>query len=823
MDKHKTALIAQAVILVAMACAIPIAKALPLPEEAFKEKRDKERLEIYARIEESIDIEEGSLMEAAINEIDDDFTKSIYTRLPKIDIPTLEEVNKLKEIELHNTLTSEQLRYDEMSAEEFERYFSQAYTTNPSTVDKMINTVAPKMIGALITDLSEYSAIEPKSDNYEVTITAGIINTNNNENREFEDILNNKYTIQTHEVFLDNRKIANIYIATDETGFIASMQLQVTIDRLKTTAPIKYTFTANEIENSFKIAKILNVNRQRQESYGLMQPWCAVASVNTVDSLYNPYSNLPIFTAKAVLPIVKDAEAYDCNGIWTEAAKDTAKDSAYNTSISDDPLMEKRFHNGLNRYQIRDLLGIMSTGESTVYNKTNYGGITSAVSKIKANKPFVLSLSTKQGDTWHATTIIGYIDSDIIIGSDPSYITGNNDLYMLYVNKNKAPDGKIAYLSTIRYFQPESIASTSSGRMYSIEYTIVPNNRPIETREISYKDIVDIYYRRNINEVISKQEEIVPKYFMGNIWNSEIDEYFRLNREFDRWTRYIYETEKGKKWELPGSLIDTLEATNPNNIRMSIPELLKHGLIEEYEYISANEEFKDRLERASALSITSLTEESQEYLKFTNGTAVEQYILNTYFDNPEWTAFSYLAGVLEDIGNENYNSWPKVDTIATVLDNNILNDREYDVADYLDTIFSLRRHNTKKIQVPSVSQVIKHLKDGECILLSLEESSNIGNASSEGNREVIMIYAYENASGGAVGDNSKATFKVWSPSWKVNTATPEWSSEFGELTVEKYETGKIRTKDIISAVVLNSSRISKDTYDLKYNEFKELE
>ena len=835
MKKYRTILLCEAVLVIVLILAIQVAYSISNSDTRYLNKRIRDLNEIHDKIHKLSVIEPGGLMEAAINEIDDEFTKRVYAELPKIDLPTLEEVNKLKEFKLHNDLTINELRYDSMEPEEFEAQFPELYSTYPSTIDGMITAIAPKMIGALITELSDYSGVEPNNPEYIISITDGTRNTTSAllDNDKFKDGNSEEFTVQTHEVFLDSRKIANIYFAIGDTGFVNSMQLQPVIDRLEVTKPVAYTFNSNQIENSFSIAKILNVNRARQESYGLMQPWCALAAVNCVDSLYNPYSNLTMNTARTVLPIVYDDSNYDCNGIWAEAAKDTSPTSAYNASISEDPLMAKRFRNGLNADQVKDLLGLMSTGASKKYNSTNCGGITSAVSNIKANKPFILSLIT-DNKLGHASTIIGYIDSDIIIGSDPGYITGNSDLFMLYVNRNKAPNGRSGYLSTIRYFQPHSVLDTNDGILYNINFVVEPNNRPQEIREISYKDVVDYYYLSNIEEVIEKQAEIVPKYFIGDLYRTDIEKKMAIN-DFISWTNKIYDESinknKNKNKNSNESFIEYLESANSNNIEISDTtdeELLENGLLDSYNIGRSNSNFINRLnEYDNYKTIYGLSDEMSSYLNNTRLTATNIFMQDIFAHNPEWLTFIWLTAASERIPNGS-DSLADIIEIKQTLDNDKLNNRECDVNTYLDIMFSLRRHDAQAISVPSASKLRDYIDDGNCVLLTLEENSNREGENSYKYRRVIMIYGYDQAEGGILTEEIDR-FNYWTPFEKMIESNAD-----GVIYVDDYENNIIRMTslvdyvtpvyyDIVSAVVFTPYSVDKDTYNLEYNKYAELE
>lgn len=838
---QRTILIVEAILVLGMAILTGLAYAYPDESERmtiYSKYRAEDLANVRENIQENIDIEPGSLMDLAIQEIDDEFTKKVYERLPKIELPDPEEIDRDYEVKLHNLSTSEELQYDSLEPEEYEELDIVTYSTNPSTMEEMLSSVAPRMISALIFNISEESLISPvDTNNFTVYITKGEQNTNGGilglfESTEFTDGNGDKYEVITHEVYLDHRKIANIHFAIDaDTDFVMSMQLQVDLEPIVTNPEILMTFTKSDIHER-PIAKILGVTRVKQYNYELMQPWCSLAAIETVRSQYSERINFNFIEplAKTVLPVVMDDDSnYDCNGIWTEAAKDTSENSPYNTAISQDPLMVKRFHNGLNSYQVRDLLGLTQVGQSTVYNETNCGSMTSAVSKIKSNKPYILALATD--GTGHAVTVIGYVDSDIIIGSDPTYNTAGEELFMLYVNRNKAPNGKTAYLSAVKYFWPAS--GDSDGVLYNIENTIVPNNKPSEKTEISYKDIVDYYYLMNINEVIEKQSEIVPKYFIGDLYRSEFEE--EINKDFYRYELYPkYRSEDSLKIEqTPQEKL--VNAMDNASIEVDLDRLIKLGMISGYyETTGDNISLVDILDRTT--NIFGLNDESISYLNNTRGTAVSYFLEHLVVTEPELPMISYFVNASEGIPEDSNSASAPLDAL-THLDSKILDNREYDSDNYLDRLLSIRRHDA---QVISSHTPIYKLKDyfdkGQVILLTLEDVTNTENNTYEKARRTILLYGITEVYPTEyypfdVNGETQYEIMAWVPYLKM--CTDNGSGKMS-ITAEEYNNNEIKIKkagtdeslktfEITGAVAVKSFSIDKDTYNKSYTTYGNLE
>ena len=838
---QRTILIVEAILVLGMAILTGLAYAYPDDAEKIRIYRKimvEDLKDVRDSIQENIDIEPGSLMDLAIQEIDDEFTKKVYERLPKIELPDPEEIDRDYEVKLHNLSTSEELQYDSLEPEEYEELDIVTYSINPSTMEEMLSSVAPRMISALIFNISEESLISPvDTNNFTVYITKGEQNTNGGilglfESTEFTDGNGDKYEVITHEVYLDNRKIANIHFAIDaDTDFVMSMQLQVDLEPIVTNPEILMTFTKSDIQER-PIAKILGVTRVKQYNYGLMQPWCSLAAIETVRSQYASSIQFNFIEplAKTVLPVVMDDDSnYDCNGIWTEAAKDTSENSPYNIAISQDPLMAKRFHNGLNNYQVRDLLGLTQVGQSTVYNETNCGSMTSAVSKIKSNKPYILALATD--GTGHAVTVIGYVDSDIIIGSDPTYKTAGEELFMLYVNRNKAPNGKTAYLSTVKYFWPAS--GDSDGVLYNIENTIVPNNKPSEKTEISYKDIVDYYYLMNINEVIEKQSEIVPKYFIGDLYRSEYEEesaeiYFEAKlypKYRDKDTMRVGKTDNEE-------LVDRLDGMSLSALDINIESYELRGMVEShYETVGDTISLIDIMERMSTLSLLGVNDAGIAYLNNTRGMAVYQFLVENYVvEHPEITLMALFANASEGIPDDSMSTF-KVNDATAKFDNTLLDNREREPDKYIDRLLSIRRHDAVVLSNhPPVTQLQQYFDDGYVVFLTLEIEGTTENEVSTNNRRTIMLYGMVDVKfKEAVGGYDRYTeMYAWVPYLKMNGGE---DTGITKISIEEYENNRISINDaggekmcnITGAVAVKSFSIDKDTYNKSYNTYGNLE
>ena len=254
---QRTILIVEAILVLGMAILTGLAYAYPDDAEKIRIYRKMmlaDLKDVRDNIQENIDIEPGSLMDLAIQEIEDEFTKKVYERLPKIELPDPEEIDRDYEVKLHNLSTSEELQYDSLEPEEYEELDIVTYSTNPSTMEEMLSSVAPRMISALIFNISEESLISPvDTNNFTVYITKGEQNTNGGilglfESTEFTD--NNKQRLKVtvnHIKYEDTEKNCDYsaFLYTPENTYVKSGDIIYSKGVISSSVPTvkgKYNF-----------------------------------------------------------------------------------------------------------------------------------------------------------------------------------------------------------------------------------------------------------------------------------------------------------------------------------------------------------------------------------------------------------------------------------------------------------------------------------------------------------------------------------------------------------------------------------------------------
>lgn len=173
---------------------------------------------------------------------------------------------------------------------------------------------------------------------------------------------------------------------------------------------------------NIKDTKRLGVTSLGQYSSGLMQPWCAVTCATSIMNYFNTGDSEPLDLAKVILPVVFDSK--NNANYWDRSSEE------FKTALGADIDMQYRFYNGINSYQLRDLLG--QSGFQSTYSNSPSSRLYTIGSEIKSGSVIIAELS-RNGKPSHAIVFDEYTDR-VLVGFDTSSNNTRERIVMVYGN-----------------------------------------------------------------------------------------------------------------------------------------------------------------------------------------------------------------------------------------------------------------------------------------------------------------------------------------------------------------------------------------------------